>query len=740
MDLLSVALEAAYFAIFGTSLVRFLRRRTPLERDVLAAFSAYAIVFAISSLVAIAPALRPISPIAAIALLAQPYATLRLLRHFAPVSRGLGRLAVAALVTSAAAEFLPVARAPVVLAYVVACFVGLEAVAAHRFWVASRGRVGVPRLRLGLAAGATALFAMAVLVAYAGTAAARGGPIAAEIVVIARLGVLGAGFGYLAAFAPPAWLRSLLYRASAFDLVHQLVASPGSGAARLWDGLAAAVADILGTDEVAIADEASGVVLAATPSFPGDAMTDPAPVASGAPAATASPDDGPAPPRRLVRVPLLPGVTTGPTVIAVVRGTPLFEDDDLALVTLLGSTTVRAVERERALVDLAEARSSLAEARAREASEIRFRALLDANPSGVLVADADGRVVYANRVAAGLFGHPVEELSRRAVDDLLLTPGRRTRPAQWPEFVASLEASHMGSGGELHAVRSDGTQFPVEVALSPFHSNDQLLTIAVVSDITDRRAAEEVRETFLGMLSHELRTPVTSIYGGAHLLLGRSDRLGDGTSRDVLADVAAEAERLQRIVENLLVLARVERGADIARTQPIPLARLLPPLVDRERTLWPDTEFQLRVDPNLPLVAGDDEYLTQILRNLLSNAAKYGGAGGPVEIGVAREGFETVVRVADRGPGFPVENADRLFELYFREPSTSTTAPGAGIGLFVCRKLAHAMGGRLEAVPRAGGGAEFLLTLAAYVDDEPVPPAVPDSGAREGASLSVATG
>jgi PAS domain S-box-containing protein len=756
VDLLSVALEAAYFAIFGTSLVRFLRRRTALERDVLAAFSAYAVVFTISTLVAISPALRPISLVAAIALLAQPYATLRLLSHFAPVSRGLGRLAVAAFVTSAAAEILSVARSPLVLVYVVACFVAVEAVAARRFWVAGQGRIGVPRLRLGLAAGATALFAVAVVVAYTGTLAAHGGPLAAEIVVTARLGVLGAGLGYLAAFAPPVWLRSLLYRASAFDLVHELVASPTNEEARLWDRLAATVAEILGACEVTIVDEASGLELATTRSLPREEMADPAPGdpgapgdgvrpgspgtpgGTGAPAAGRSPDGGPTGSRRVVRVPLMPAATAGPTVAAIVRDTPLFEDDDLALVALLGSTTVRAVERERALVDLAEARSSLAEARAREASEIRFRALVDADPSGVLVADADGRIVFANAVAAGLFGYSVAELSRLSIDDLMPPSGGRAQPAPWAAFAAGSDASPVRSSRELRAVRSDGTRFPIEVARNSFDSNDRILTIAVVADITERRAAEEVRETFLGMLSHELRTPVTSIYGGAHLLLGRSDRLGDGTSRDVLADMAAEAERLQRIVENLLVLAHVERGADIARAQPVPLARLLPPLIDRERTLWPGTEFRLLVDPNLPLVAGDDEYLTQILRNLLSNAAKYGGAGGPVEIEVMRQGNEGVVRVADRGPGFPAENAERLFELYFREPSTSTTAPGAGIGLFVCRKLAHAMGGTLEAAPRTGGGAEFSLRLAAYVDDEPVPAPIPEPAARDAARLSAA--
>jgi two-component system sensor histidine kinase KdpD len=110
-------------------------------------------------------------------------------------------------------------------------------------------------------------------------------------------------------------------------------------------------------------------------------------------------------------------------------------------------------------------------------------------------------------------------------------------------------------------------------------------------------------------------------------------------------------------------------------------------------------------------VAADATYVEQVVRNLLSNAAKYAGAGARVEALVEAAGDEVLVRILDDGPGFPPGEADRLFELYYRSPSTAGSASGAGIGLFVCARLIRAMGGRIWAAPRAGGGSEFGFSL-----------------------------
>jgi signal transduction histidine kinase len=134
------------------------------------------------------------------------------------------------------------------------------------------------------------------------------------------------------------------------------------------------------------------------------------------------------------------------------------------------------------------------------------------------------------------------------------------------------------------------------------------------------------------------------------------------------------------------------------------------------------------------MVAADEEYLAQIIRNLLSNAAKYGGAGSTVEVVLVDGSEEVQVLVRDNGPGINPEDADKLFNLYYRAAPQAASAPGAGIGLFVCHELVTTMGGRIWAKARPEGGAEFGFSLPTYPDEpEPLPDEKPEEPAAEAA-------
>ena len=179
-----------------------------------------------------------------------------------------------------------------------------------------------------------------------------------------------------------------------------------------------------------------------------------------------------------------------------------------------------------------------------------------------------------------------------------------------------------------------------------------------------------------------------------------------------------DAERLYRLTEDLLVLTRLERHDLEVGKEPVLLSRLAERVIASERKRWPLVDVRLRVASVVPPVEGEDNYVEQVLRNLVGNAAKYSPAGGVVEVTVEQAGDETVVRVLDRGPGIQGEDPDRLFSLFYRAPATATQASGAGIGLFVSRRLVLAMGGRLWAKARDGGGSEFGFALRRYADDE----------------------
>ncbi len=230
------------------------------------------------------------------------------------------------------------------------------------------------------------------------------------------------------------------------------------------------------------------------------------------------------------------------------------------------------------------------------------------------------------------------------------------------------------------------------------------------------RRANELRDAFNSIISHELRTPITLIYGGAKLLANRERRLDEQTRTDLIDDLEAEADRLYRLVEDLLVLSKSERGAVERATEPLLLTRIAARVVRSEQERWPAVRFTVHSGNSVSPARGEETYVEQVLRNLLSNAAKYSPHASAVQVMVDETTEGVRVRVLDEGAGIDMSETARLFELYYRSPSTAGTVGGAGIGLYVCRVLVDAMGGRIWAAARPEGGSEFGFILER--DDE----------------------
>jgi K+-sensing histidine kinase KdpD len=234
----------------------------------------------------------------------------------------------------------------------------------------------------------------------------------------------------------------------------------------------------------------------------------------------------------------------------------------------------------------------------------------------------------------------------------------------------------------------------------------------------DLRSAE-LREAFVGVISHELRTPITTIYGLARILRQRGDSLEPVARADAIADIEAESERLFRLVEDLLVLSRAEGGRVAIDAEPINMTRLVRRIVDGEAQRLPDRRFVVSAPAGLPLIEAETTYVEQVVRNFLTNAAKYSEPSEAIEVVVDATDDRVSVRVLDRGMGIDEVAAEKAFQLFYRTPEATRAAAGAGIGLFVCRQLVEAMGGRTWMQPRDGGGSEvgFWLPVAPIDDD-----------------------
>src|SRR5262245_48251266 len=227
----------------------------------------------------------------------------------------------------------------------------------------------------------------------------------------------------------------------------------------------------------------------------------------------------------------------------------------------------------------------------------------------------------------------------------------------------------------------------------------------------------ELRDAFIGVISHELRTPITTIFGLSKMLRQRGASLDGQVVSKAIEDIEGEADRLQRLGEDLLVLSRAERGKVEGEGEPIGMARLVRRVVEGERQRT-GRRIDVEVEPELPLAVGEETYVEQVVRNLLTNAAKYSDQDRPIAVAVSAEGEEVIVRVFDEGIGIAGADAARAFELFFRSKSATRMASGAGIGLFVCRQLVEAMGGRIWATPRETAGTEVGFSLPVHRPDD----------------------
>ena len=224
-----------------------------------------------------------------------------------------------------------------------------------------------------------------------------------------------------------------------------------------------------------------------------------------------------------------------------------------------------------------------------------------------------------------------------------------------------------------------------------------------------------LKDAFVAVLSHELRTPITAIYGGTQLLL--KDGLPPDDRASVTHDIASEAERLHRLVEDLLAITRIDRGLMRGDREPVLIQRLVTTAAAAEERRWPSHRVEVHADSDLPAVCADEGFTGQVLRNLISNAVKYGDASEPVIVTARATGDSVTVEVLDRGPGFPAGTGSDAFRLFYRSPSVAARVAGTGIGLYVARSLVEAQGGHIWLLDRAGGGAEVGFDLPVYTTD-----------------------
>jgi signal transduction histidine kinase len=252
----------------------------------------------------------------------------------------------------------------------------------------------------------------------------------------------------------------------------------------------------------------------------------------------------------------------------------------------------------------------------------------------------------------------------------------------------------------------------------PAKDDRPAVLVVMARDVTRMHEVERLKEDFVATVSHELRTPLTPIKGFANMLLENGERLGIDGRKVAAESILRSAQRLERLIVNLLEVSRVESHVLEMRDAVVPVAPVVSRVVDEFRNAFSDRVIELDVQGS-PVARGSELWIEQILSNLLSNAVKYAPAPASIDVDVRADGTAVELLVIDHGPGVPEHEADRIFERFERLDQDRQQA-GTGLGLYIARELAHAMNGTLAVSAGRDGGAIFALRLpdAALVGTE----------------------
>ncbi len=364
------------------------------------------------------------------------------------------------------------------------------------------------------------------------------------------------------------------------------------------------------------------------------------------------------------------------------------------------------------------------------------RSALESSPDAMVIIDASGKILFANQQLSALFGYDREEVRGRSIEQLIPARFRERHVGHRERFAAENRLRPMGAGLDLYARRKDGSEFQVEISLSPIRDRGEVLVAAAIRDVTDRKRvqrelilareaadcarqiADEAREAadranqaksrFLATASHDLRQPLQSLA----LLNGTLRRLvshPDAVEAVSYQDQAIEA--MSRLLNALLDISKLESGAIQPQPAHFTVASLFEELRHEFEGIAANKGLQLHVAPAADCIHSDPSLVGQILRNLVSNAIKYTRTGS-VRLSSLRQPDGIRIEVLDTGIGIPAEQLHYIYDEFYQVGvATNSSRDGYGLGLSIVQRLVSLLGIKLDVRSEVGKGSVFALEL-----------------------------
>jgi two-component system phosphate regulon sensor histidine kinase PhoR len=412
------------------------------------------------------------------------------------------------------------------------------------------------------------------------------------------------------------------------------------------------------------------------------------------------PDAGPADTTAAMMVPVKhEGSVVGVVQLMTDRGEYAQEQVELfegLVAQMAGAVRNARLQKERGRLEAAEEAARAMAAEREQAAQV-----LEAVGDGIFVLGRTGVVRFWNRAAELVTGIRRAALLDRQLEEAL---------PDWTELSRRIP---IASGG----ARALSVTLPLRIG-----SRDLWLSFVAVDsaagviyafrDLTNERRFEDEKSDFIATISHELRTPMTAVFGAATTLLHREQELSDPQRRQLLEVIEAEARRLSHITEEVLLTSKLDREEVRIAHEPVDVAEVVRATVEAmENRPAGDAAIELDVEDYLRPASGDRDRIQQVVLNLLDNALKYGG-GNSVSVRVGTENGAICIDVTDRGPGIGLADQDRIFEKFYRaDPQLAQAPAGTGLGLYISRELVTRMGGTLRVTSDPGEGATFAVRL-----------------------------